>query len=115
MRFVLELALVGLYMVRVPSRRQDRAILRLALRARPPAHALDHVGDVVAPRASDRLRDPARLALELALFAAGGAMLVATNRAIWAVVLIAAFVLDRVLLARVGMPSWAIPAGDRVR
>ena len=114
MRFVLELALVGLY---------AWFGFRLGGRIAPFADWLFGLGlplvlvitwaTYVAPRASDRLRDPTRLVLELVLFGVGAAMLVATGRAVWGVALFAGFVSDRVLLDRLGTPAWAEPTGQR--
>jgi hypothetical protein len=52
----------------------------------------------IAPKATRRLRDPARLALELLLFGAAGALLAVAGHALAAAVFLAAVVLSEVLM-----------------
>ena len=52
----------------------------------------------IAPKATRRLRDPARLALELLLFGAAGAALAVAGHALAAAVFLAAVALSEVLM-----------------
>jgi len=66
-------------------------------------------GAFVAPRAARRLEDPARLVLELVLFALGMGALAAVGQWPWGVALFAVFAIDRALLSVYGQPEWARP------
>lgn len=116
MRFALELALVALYGwfgFRLGSRLVPGLDWFLGIGL--PLALVATWGAFVAPRASRRLPDPARLLLELVLFTIGAAMLFLTNRAIWGALLFVAFALDRLLLDRLGKPAWAEPVAGRPR
>jgi hypothetical protein len=66
-------------------------------------------GAFVAPRAARPLADPARLVVELVLFALGMGALAAVGQWPWGVALFVAFVVDRYVLTAVGKPAWAEP------
>ena len=66
-------------------------------------------GAFVAPRAARPLKDPARLIVELVLFALGTGALAAVGLWPWGVALFVAFVVDRYVLGAVGKPAWAEP------
>ena len=74
-----------------------------------PAIVIAIWGAFVAPRAVRRLADPARLVLELVLFALGMGALAAVGQWPWGVALFAAFVVDRAVLTTYGLPRWAEP------
>jgi hypothetical protein len=63
----------------------------------------------VAPRAPRHLDDPARLVVELVLFALGTGALAALGQWQWGVTLFVVFVIDRLVLDRWGKPEWAEP------
>src|SRR6058998_1645786 len=66
-------------------------------------------GAFVAPRAVRRLADPARLVLELVLFALGMGALAAVGQWPWGVALFLVFLVDRLMLDPWGKPAWAEP------
>ena len=66
-------------------------------------------GVFVAPRAPRLLHDPARLVVELVLFALGMGALAATGQWPWGVALFVVFVSDRLVLDALGTPGWAEP------
>jgi len=66
-------------------------------------------GAFVAPRAPRLLEDPARLILELVLFALGMGALAAVGQWPLGVALFVAFVVDRFVLKTLGKPQWAEP------
>jgi hypothetical protein len=59
-------------------------------------------GAWIAPKATRRLHDPARLAIELLLFGAAGAALAAAGHAIAAAIFLAAVALSEVLMVAWG-------------
>jgi hypothetical protein len=110
LRFVLELILVAVYgSFGFAFGGAFAAPLGWVLGLGLPALVIVIWGTFVAPRASRRSSDPTRFALELALFFSGMAMLVAMSLWVWGVVLFVVFVIDRVLLDRLGTPAWAAP------
>ena len=110
LRFVLELVLVTVYASFGFRLGQSLALgLDWVLGILFPASLVLIWGTFVAPRAPRHLSDPNRLMLELALFFVGMVMLVFRTQAAWGVALFAAFVLDRILLDRLGKPAWAQP------
>jgi len=110
LRFVLELILVGLY-ASFGFRLGQKLVSGLdwTLGMLFPALLIVTWGTFVSPRAPRRLRDPNLLLLELALFFIGTLMLVLRTQAAWGVALFVVFVLDRILLGRLGKPAWAEP------
>lgn len=66
-------------------------------------------GAFVAPRAARPLADPARLVVELVLFALGMGALAAVGMWPWGLALFVAFVIDRAILTMYGKPDWATP------
>ena len=106
LRFVLEVLLlvaVGYFGFTFPG--LAGWVLGLGL----PAALLAIWAAFVAPRAARQLADPARLILELVLFALGMGALAAVGQWPWGVALFAAFVIDRAVLTAYGKPDWAEP------
>ncbi len=106
LRFVLELCLiaaVGYFGFTFP----DAAgwLLGLGL----PIVFIAVWGAFVAPKAARQLADPARLAVELVLFALGTGALAAVGQWPWGVALFVVFVIDRLALDALGKPTWAEP------
>ena len=110
LRFVLELILVAVY-ASFGFRLGQKLVAGLdwVLGVGAPLFLIAVWGLFVAPRAPRRLGDPTRLILELALFLVGAVMLVLRTQAAWGIALVVAFVLDRILLDRLGKPAWAEP------
>lgn len=71
-----------------------QVVLQVLLAVGTPAVAATAWGLWVAPRASHRLADPARLGVEGLVFAAAVAGLLAVGHAGWAVLLAAAYVVN---------------------
>jgi hypothetical protein len=106
LRFVLELVLLtvfGAFGFTFPS--PWSWILGLGI----PALTLLVWARFVAPRAPQHLDDPARLVVELVLFALGMGALAAIGQWQWGVALFAVFLIDRLVLDRWGKPAWAEP------
>ena len=74
-----------------------------------PAIVIAIWGIFVAPRAARRLVDPARLVLELVLFALAMGALAAVGQWPWGVALFIVFIVDRAILTMYGQPAWAAP------
>ena len=91
LRFVLELCLLVALGVWGFS---ENVVLGIAA----PLAAAVVWGLWIAPKASRRLRDPARLVVELVLFGAAGAALAAADHALAAAVFLAAVVLSEGLM-----------------
>jgi len=99
-RFLLELALLAA--VAYAAGTVGSAVwLQIVLAVSAPCAVAAVWGAWVAPRARRRLPDPARLALEIALFLAGGAALAAAGQAVLGLVFAALAIVNAVLV-RVG-------------
>jgi hypothetical protein len=96
-RFVLELVvLVALFLWGVSV--SDELIIQVVLGLGAPALAMTVWGLLVAPKASRRLPDPQRLAVEIVVFGAGVLAFLASGRLVLGLLLTAAATLSLFLM-----------------
>ena len=104
LRFLLELALLAA--VAFAGGTVGSAVwLRIALAIAAPCFVAAVWGTWLAPRAARRLTDPARLALEVVLFGAGGLALLAAGQAALGVALAVLGIVNALLVRVVGTSS----------
>lgn len=100
-RFLLELAMIAALAFWGFGLDADLG-LRLLAGLGAPGIAIGVWGRWVAPKSSHQLDDPARLALEVVLFAAAAGALAATGQTVLGVVLMSVYLLDRLALTATG-------------